>query len=207
MAEHCAGLALVISAPSGAGKSTLIRRLRADFPSFGFSISCTTRAPREGEVDGRDYHFLDRRTFEDRRDAGYFAEWAEVHGNCYGTPLEPVRQALAEGRDLIFDIDVQGARQLRASLPEATLVFVLPPSRAELLRRLTLRGTDSAETIARRMANARQEIAAAPEFDYLVINADLERAYKRLRDICRVQKLTPARNALLVPELLAQWQG
>ena len=129
------GLPLVICAPSGAGKSTLVGRLTAEFP-MEFSISCTTRKPRGNEKDGVDYIFLDRETFLDRRGLGYFAEWAEVHGNFYGTPLKPVQDRLAQGRDMLFDIDVQGAAQLSLSLPEARFVFILPPSLEELERRL-----------------------------------------------------------------------
>ena len=129
------GLPLVICAPSGAGKSTLVGRLTAEFP-MEFSISCTTRKPRGSEKDGVDYIFLDRETFIDRRGLGYFAEWAEVHGNFYGTPLKPVQDRLAQGKDMLFDIDVQGAAQLSLSLPEARFVFILPPSLEELERRI-----------------------------------------------------------------------
>lgn len=134
------GIALVISAPSGTGKTTLIKRLRKEFPNFGYSISCTTRAPREGEVDGKDYHFLSRERFVELRDQGHFAEWAEVHGNFYGTPLPPVREMLAKGQDILFDIDVQGAAQLRKNMPDARFLFILPPSMEELERRLHGRG-------------------------------------------------------------------
>ena len=121
------GIALVISAPSGTGKTTLIKRLRKEFPNFGYSISCTTRAPREGEVDGKDYHFLSRERFVELRDQGHFAEWAEVHGNFYGTPLPPVREMLAKGQDILFDIDVQGAAQPRKNMPDASSSSCRPP--------------------------------------------------------------------------------
>ena len=173
------GLPLVICAPSGAGKSTLVGRLTAEFP-MEFSISCTTRKPRGNEQDGVDYIFLDRETFIDRRGLGYFAEWAEVHGNFYGTPLKPVQDRLAQGKDMLFDIDVQGAAQLSLSLPEARFVFILPPSLDELERRLRGRGTDSGEAIEGRLIRARQEYAEADFYDYLLINDDAEQAAARL---------------------------
>ena len=168
------GIALVISAPSGTGKTTLIKRLRKEFPTFGYSVSCTTRAPRDGEVDGRDYHFLSRERFVELRDQGHFAEWAEVHGNFYGTPLPPVREMLAKGQDILFDIDVQGAAQLRKNMPDARFLFILPPSVEELERRLRGRGLDSEEVILRRLANARAEMQEAPHYDALIVNDDLE---------------------------------
>ena len=182
------GQALILCGPAGAGKSTLIRRLRQEFPAFRFSVSCTTRAPRQGEVHGKDYFFIDREEFERLMGTGYFAEWAEVHGNLYGTPLAAIRELLAQGADVIFDIDVQGARQLRATLPGACFIFLLPPSRAELTKRLENRMTDSPESIARRVTNARQELLAADEFDYLVVNGDQDEAYAGLRAIYLARK-------------------
>jgi len=136
------GIALVLSAPSGAGKTTLVKRLLAEFLHIGYSVSCTTRQPRQGEVDGKDYIFLSHEEFEQRRVQGYFAEWAEVHGNFYGTPLAPVKEKLHQGQDVLFDIDVQGAAQLKLSLSEATFAFILPPSLHELENRLRGRGLD-----------------------------------------------------------------
>lgn len=199
MARH--GMPLVISAPSGAGKTTLIRRLREEFPHFAYSVSCTTRAPRDGEVDGQDYHFLSRERFETLRGQAYFAEWAEVHGNLYGTPLGPLREMLRQGRDVLFDIDVQGARQLKASLAEATFVFVLPPDMKELERRLRLRGQDAEETIARRLYNARQELREAPWYDFLMVNDDLDAAYARLRAVYVAGTLRPVYHPDLVAVL------
>ncbi len=201
------GLFLVVCAPSGTGKSTLVRRLCAEFPNLSFSVSATTRAPRHGELDGVDYHFLDRETFLDWREGGKLAEWAEVHGNFYGTPLEPVRAALAAGRDVLFDIDVQGAAQLRQSLGAGAYVFILPPSRAELSRRLSARGTDSPEVVARRLAAAPKELADAPLFDYWLENADLESAYADLRAVYMAERRRPCRHPRLLPELLAQWEA
>ena len=155
------GVLLVVCAPSGTGKTTLIRRLRDEFPNFAYSISCTTRAPRGHETDGKDYHFLSVEEFLRRRDAGFFAEWANVHGNYYGTPLAPVLETLKAGQDVLFDIDVQGAAQLHLSLPRGQYVFLLPPSLSELERRLRGRGTDDEASIARRLSNAASEIRQA----------------------------------------------
>jgi guanylate kinase len=202
MTRH--GIALVLSAPSGAGKTTLLNRLRAEFPGFAYSVSCTTRAPRPGETDGKDYYFLPRETFERRRAENYFAEWAEVHGNLYGTPLEPVKEALRRGTDLIFDIDVQGAAQLKLSLAEALFVFILPPGLDELESRLRGRGQDDEASIQRRLANARSEMAQARWYDALVVNDDLDQAYDRLRAAYLAATLAPARNPGLVEALLAR---
>ena len=185
------GLPFVICAPSGAGKTTLVSRLTAEFP-LEFSISCTTRAPRGTERDGVDYIFLDRETFVERRKQGYFAEWAEVHGNFYGTPLQPVRDRLALGRDMLFDIDVQGAAQLSLSLPEARFVFILPPSMEELERRLRGRGTDSEDAIRVRLSNARTEIMSSHWFDAIIVNDDLEKAYDQLRSFYLASTLQPS---------------
>ncbi len=173
------GIALVISAPSGTGKTTLIKRLRKEFPTFGYSVSCTTRAPRDGEVDGRDYHFLSRERFVELRDQGHFAEWAEVHGNFYGTPLPPVREMLAKGQDL----------------------FILPPSVEELERRLRGRGLDSEEVILRRLANARAEMQEAPHYDALIVNDDLDTAYDHLRAAYLAATLAPRCRPGLVEAL------
>lgn len=197
------GIALVLSAPSGAGKTTLIRRLCAEFPGLGYSVSCTTRKPRANEVDGKDYIFLSRQDFEQRRLAGEFAEWAEVHGNLYGTPLAPVREMLAEGRDALFDIDVQGAAQLKLNLDNAAFIFILPPSMRELERRLRFRGEDDEDTISRRLANARRELCEATWYDALIVNDDLDAAYDRLRSAYVAATLAPRRNPTLVDELLA----
>ena len=202
-----AGLMLVISAPSGTGKSTLIRRLTAEFRDFAFSVSCTTRAPRPGEVDGREYHFLTREEFERRRDADVFAEWAEVHGNFYGTPRQAAVDLLNAGRDIIFDIDVQGARQLKANMGQGCYVFVFPPSREALERRLTGRGTDSPETIARRLSNARKEIADSHWFDHWIVNDDLQQAYDQLRAVYLAEKTKPAHQQAWRELLGRQWEG
>ncbi len=196
------GIALVLSAPSGAGKTTLVQRLLRAFPLLGYSVSCTTRQPRQGEVDGKDYIFISREEFEQRRAEGYFAEWAEVHGNFYGTPLAPVKEKLRLGQDLIFDIDVQGAAQLKLSLTEAVFVFILPPSMTELERRLRSRGLDDEKTIERRLANAQQEILAARWYDALVVNDNLDVAYDGLRAVFVAASLAPNRNPKLSETVL-----
>ncbi len=198
------GIALVLSAPSGTGKTTLIKRLLAEFPHFGYSVSCTTRQPRQGEEHGKDYFFLSREEFERRRAEQAFAEWAEVHGNFYGTPLAPVKEMLHQGQDVLFDIDVQGAAQLRLTLEEAAFVFILPPSMAELERRLRGRGLDDEATIQRRLTNARQEMLEARWYDALVVNDALDAAYDALRAVYLAAALTPGRNPRLVEELLSR---
>ena len=197
------GIALVLSAPSGAGKTTLVKRLLAEFPHIGYSVSCTTRQPRQGEVDGRDYIFLNREEFEQRRAQGYFAEWAEVHGNFYGTPLEPVKDSLRQGQDVLFDIDVQGAAQLKLSLSEATFAFILPPSLHELENRLRGRGLDDEPTIARRLVNAHAEILQARWYDSVIVNDNLDQAYDCLRAVYITASLAPVRNTHLLDEVLA----
>lgn len=186
-----AGLPLIICAPSGAGKTTLTGRLRQEFP-LHFSVSCTTRSPRPGEVDGQDYYFLDRENFITQRRRGLFAEWAEVHGNFYGTPLQPLRERLAQGEDMLFDIDVQGAAQLALTLPEARFVFIFPPSLAELEARLRKRGADTEDSILLRLANAQNEIRQSHWFNAWIINDDLDKAYDELRAFYLSSTLGPA---------------
>jgi guanylate kinase len=198
------GVALVVCAPSGAGKTTLVRRLLQEFDRFAYSVSCTTRAPRTGERDGRDYHFLQKEEFERLRDQGHFAEWALVHGNYYGTPLASVRENLDAGRDMLFDIDVQGAAQLKEKIP-ACFVFILPPSYEVLRQRLSGRGTDSPETIARRLAAAAKELMQAHWFDALVINDNLDQAYDELRAVYVATTLAPGLDTDFLPRLLETW--
>lgn len=199
------GLCLVVCAPSGGGKTTLLRKLRAEFPNLQFSVSCTTRAPRPGEVHGQDYYFLSEAEFMARRDAGDFAEWAEVHGRLYGTPLSWVKDELAAGYDLLFDIDVQGAAQLKAHLAkESVFVFIVPPSLADLEARLRGRGTDDEETIARRISNAAREIAEAPWFDFILENNDLDKAYDLLRAIYLTAGAATQRHKKFIAALLKE---
>jgi guanylate kinase len=165
------GILFIVSAPSGAGKTTISGRALRDIVGLTMSVSCTTRTPRSGEVEGRDYWFLDRGEFEGRRDAGEFAESAEVHGFLYGTPRAPIDHALAEGRDMLLDIDVQGARQMKAGYgADAVSVFVMPPSDEELERRLRARGTDSAEGIRKRLERAKAEMVEYRRYDYYLVN-------------------------------------
>ncbi len=178
------GLALVVSAPSGAGKTTLCRRLLKEDAEISFSISYTSRPPRGGEKAGEDYFFVSRETFQRMIEEDVFLEWAEVHGNLYGTSKKQVLKVLDAGQDILLDIDVQGANQIKDALgQDAVLVFVLPPSFEELERRLRKRATEDEASIKKRLENAKKELAKAHDFDYLVLNDDLENASQRLRAI------------------------
>jgi guanylate kinase len=178
------GLLIVVSSPSGAGKTTLCHRLIDEFPDIVFSVSYTTRARRRGEEEGVDYHFVDDATFDRMVEGGEFAEWAEVHGHRYGTTVKAVRQGLDEGRHVLFDVDYQGGRQIKAQFEtEAILVFVLPPSLPELEARLRKRATDAPEVIERRLQKARDELKHYGLYQYLIVNDELPRAYDRLRAI------------------------
>lgn len=196
-------LMLIVSSPSGAGKTTLCARLRAEFPDLRFSVSHTTRKPRPTEVDGREYHFVSQPVFEEMIRAGAFAEWAKVHDNYYGTSLKEIDTARASAGGVIFDIDFQGARQIRAHFPESVGVFILPPSLEELERRLRGRGTEDEQATLRRLANAKREIARYGLFDYIVINDDVEQAYGRLRAIAFAERCRRRRWALRCEALLA----
>jgi guanylate kinase len=189
------GLLLVISSPSGAGKTTLTRRLLDSDPSITMSVSVTTRPPRPGEVDGRDYLFISMEKFNAMRDSGELLEWAEVFGNCYGTPRAPVQASLAMGRDVLFDIDWQGTQQLSQVMPEDLVrIFILPPS-AEVLRdRLIRRAQDSMVTVAKRMAEAAREISHWAEYDYVIINHDLEASDREIGAILEAERLKRKRR-------------
>jgi guanylate kinase len=203
------GLILILSSPSGAGKTTLTRAIAGD-PSWALelSISVTTRARRPSEIDGRHYHFIEREAFEDLRTRDDLLESAEVHGNYYGTPRRPVEKVLGAGRDMIFDIDYQGTRQVRSKLAgDVVSVFILPPSMAELRHRLERRAEDSAETIERRLANARTEIQRWSEYDYVIVNDDLDSAFTALKSILAAERLKRTRRtglAAFVEGLLAE---
>jgi guanylate kinase len=184
------GLMLVLSSPSGAGKSTIARNLLENDPGLELSVSVTTRPRRASEIDGVHYHFVSQRDFDRLRDTDALLEWAEVHGNCYGTPREAAEQAMADGRDMLFDIDWQGANQLQEKMPsDIVSIFILPPSMRELKSRLQRRAEDSAETIDKRLANARAEIEHWQEYDYVVVNDDLQRAYAAVRAIVTAERL------------------
>ena len=185
------GRLFVITAPSGAGKTSLIDALMRDDPSLKLSISYTTRAPRPGEKDGVDYHFVDDATFLAMRGRGEFLESAEVHGYRYGTSKRVITDALARGDDLILEIDWQGARQVRAIYPEAVGIFILPPSIEELERRMRARGQDSDAVIRRRLENARGEMDHAGEFNYAIINKDFETAQRELAQVIRAERAKP----------------
>jgi guanylate kinase len=184
------GIMLIVSSPSGAGKTTLTRNLLDQEENVSLSISVTTRPRRSSEIDGVHYKFLTRRQFELMRDGGELLEWAEVHDNFYGTPREPVETALAEGRDVLFDIDWQGTQQLYASMrSDVVSVFVLPPTAEELKLRLERRAEDNPDIISRRLKNAAEEIPHWEEYDYVLVNRDLDKSFMRLRGILTAERL------------------
>jgi guanylate kinase len=201
------GTLFVVAAPSGAGKSTLVNALLEREPGISLSISHTTRPPRPGETYGRHYYFVERAEFERQIAGGVFLEHAEVHGNLYGTSRTTVQELLAQGRDVLLEIDWQGAQQIRASKPDCVSVFILPPSRAELERRLRGRGSDAPEVIDRRLRNSRGEIAHAHEFDFILVNDVFETALAGLQAIVRAVRLRGVlqwqRHEALIAELLA----
>jgi guanylate kinase len=201
------GTLFVVAAPSGAGKSTLVNALLEREPGISLSISHTTRPPRPGETYGRHYYFVERAEFERQIADGVFLEHAEVHGNLYGTSHTTVQDLLAQGRDVLLEIDWQGAQQIRASKPDCVSVFILPPSRAELERRLRGRGSDAPEVIDRRLRNSRGEIAHAHEFDFILVNDVFETALAGLQAIVRAVRLRGVlqwqRHEALIAELLA----
>lgn len=194
------GMMLVISSPSGAGKTSLSRRFLADHPELKMSVSCTTREPRPGELEGREYHFIDRAAFDRMIAEDAFLEWAEVHENRYGSPRAPVEQSLSEGRDVLFDVDWQGARSIGGAGGEDVVrVFILPPTIAELKRRLYARAEDDPAVIERRLGRAKGEIARWTEYDYVIVNDDFDRAYVELTHIYHGEGLRRGRNPWLEP--------
>lgn len=198
------GLLLVISSPSGAGKTTLARRLAAEF-DIRFSVSYTTRSPRTGEVEGKDYCFVSGERFDQMVANQEFAEWAVVHGNRYGTSIATVQQSIAGSIDCLFDVDYQGGRQIRRLWPEdSVLCFILPPSMEELESRLRRRATDAPEVIERRLAMACKELEHYGEYDYLVVNDDLSRAYDQLRSIFVAARCARPRRDAVAQALLAE---
>lgn len=190
------GLIMIMSSPSGAGKSTLTRTLSksASETNLDLSISVTTRPRRPSEIDGVHYHFIDRETFDSMRQHEELLEWAEVHGNGYGTPRKPVENSLKAGRDVLFDIDWQGTQQiLEKARDDVVSIFILPPSMAELRSRLVRRAEDAPEVIAKRLTNAREEIARWTVYDYVIVNDDLEKAYEAVRAILAAERLKRSR--------------
>ena len=195
------GLLFVVTAPSGAGKTSLIDALLKQDPQLRLSISYTTRSPRPGEENGREYHFVDEATFLAMLERGEFLESAHVHGNRYGTAHGAVRALLDGGADVVLEIDWQGARQVRRLLPGCIGIFILPPSVAELERRMRSRAQDSDAVIARRLANAREELGHAPEFEYAIINKDFDEALGALAAVVRAERVKTARQLEHHPEL------
>jgi guanylate kinase len=199
------GVVLILSSPSGAGKTTLTRMLLQDRAlDLTLSISVTTRPRRSSEVDGIHYRFISPRQFGAMRDAGELLEWAEVHGNCYGTPRAPVEEILAQGRDALFDIDYQGTQQVREKMVADTVtVFILPPSMKELRARLERRAEDSREAIEKRLENARREIARWQMYDYVLVNDDLQRAFEDLLAILRAERQRRPRRTREIEDFVA----
>jgi guanylate kinase len=188
------GLMLVLSSPSGAGKSTLSRKLLAVDPGVELSVSVTTRKQRPGEVDGRDYYFIDAPRFDAMVENGELLEWAQVFGNRYGTPRLPVEAALSQGRDVLFDIDWQGTQQLEKAGRDLVSIFVLPPSIPDLEQRLRTRAQDSDEVIRGRMAKAADEMSHWAEYDYVIVNTDIDHAFGQVRSILAAERLTRERQ-------------
>lgn len=187
------GVIFIVSAPSGAGKTTLVKRLLEAMPELTMSVSYTTRAPRSGEIAGKDYHFVTKKRFIAMRSRAAFAEWAEVHGSLYGTPRRLLDRMIQSGRDVLLDIDVQGAKQLRKCYRAAVSIFVLPPSWEELKKRLTRRGTDQRHEIQKRLENARQELRELSRYDYFLLNNDIRESLEWLKSIVRAERSKVAR--------------
>ena len=196
------GLLVVLSGPSGAGKDSVLKRLMEKEPGIRLSVSATTRSPREGEVDGKDYFFLSRAQFDGLVEQDKMLEHAEYCGNCYGTPSEPIEKWQAEGCDVILEIDVQGGSQIKRKRPDCVSIFVLPPSLEVLESRLRRRGTESEEAICKRLAAAKSEIAQAIHYDYIIVNDDLEPAVDQMAGILRAEKQKSARNKDFIERML-----
>lgn len=192
---------IILSSPSGGGKTTIARRILAARTDTGYSVSCTTRSPREGERDGHDYHFLTETAFAEARGRGDFAESAEVHGFHYGTLRSEVERVLESGRHVVMDIDVQGARQFFAAFPQSVLIFILPPTAEILVDRLKARGTEGSQSLARRLESARNELRAAGEYRYVIVNDDLERAVAAVSSVIDAEGVTLRRIDDLGPRL------
>jgi guanylate kinase len=185
---------IILSSPSGGGKTTIAHKLLASRTDVGYSVSCTTRPPREGEVDGRDYHFKTPASFRKGQAAGEFAESAEVHGHLYGTLRSEVERVLAEGRHVIMDIDVQGTKQFVSAFPESVLIFILPPSAAALLERLTARGTEDPKSLIRRLRSAKDELKAVDLYPYVVVNDRIDSAVAAISSIIDAEGVKRSRN-------------
>jgi guanylate kinase len=201
--ERRRGMLIVVSAPSGAGKTTLCGEIRKLVANLGYSVSHTTRTPRPGEVEGRDFYFVTESDFRRMRERGEFAEWARVHGHLYGTGARALEEALDRGEDILLDIDTQGARQLRTRYPQGVFVFVVAPSMKDLELRLRERQSDAPQEIARRMARAVEEIATWREYDFLIVNHHLDEAVRQLQCLIEAERCRTARLQLLLPDLPA----
>lgn len=206
-ADGPGGTVFVVSAPSGAGKTTLCKRLLGDVGGLDFSVSFTTRAPRAGERPGVDYHFVDRREFDRRRRRGELVEWAVVNGDLYGTSAEALREAAARGRDILLDIDTQGAANVRRLVPGSVLIFILPPGRKALRDRLLKRGSEGAEALERRLGLARGEVEKAHLYDYVIINDALEDAYDQLRAIVTATRCRRERQGRRLASIVGEFAG
>ena len=189
-------LLIVLSGPSGAGKGTLSKLLLKDMPNIYYSVSATTRLKRNGEVEGRNYFFIEEDSFKEMIEKGEFLEWANVYGNYYGSPKENVKKQLEIGRDVLLEIDIQGALQIKRQLPEGVFVFIVPPSINELKRRIEKRGTDTKDVIEKRMESVYEELNYVTEYDYVVINDDLESAMEKLRAIIIAEKCRSHRRKI-----------
>jgi guanylate kinase len=192
---------IILSSPSGGGKTTIAHRLLADRGDVGYSVSCTTRPPRDGEVQGKDYHFMSHEHFTRGRKAGDFAESAEVHGHLYGTLRAEVERVLSSGRHVIMDIDVQGARQFLAAFPDSVLVFILPPSADVLVERLRMRGTEDAQSLIRRFESAKDELKAIDLYQYVIVNDEIDSAVAAVSDIINAESRKRSRNQALGPRV------
>ena len=192
------GCLIVVSGPSGTGKGTVCDALMREHQEIAYSISATTRQPRQGEIDGVNYYFLEKPVFEEMIDSGGFLEWAEVFGNYYGTPLKKIEERLAAGQDILLEIDTQGAMKVKERFPEGIFIYLLPPSLAELERRIRTRGKDSEESIVRRLASAAREIAAAKNYYYAVVNDTVERAAGQIAGIIAAEHCRTERNMELI---------
>ncbi len=200
MRETRKGMLLVISGPSGAGKGTLFKRLLAEDETMTFSVSYATRAARPGEVDGKDYHFVSNEEFDQMIEKNGFLEYATVHANRYGTPVQPVLEAIEKGLNMVLDIDPQGALRVMESMPDCVSIFILPPSYSELRRRLVGRNTETPEAVERRLGNAKGEIDQMNRYDYLVINDDVDAAYAQLKAIVTAEKQRSKRYFPVIEE-------
>ncbi len=202
--KHNEGILIVVSGFSGAGKGTLMKKLVQEYAGYALSVSATTRAPRPGETDGVEYFFLNKDAFEEKIAEGGFVEYACYCGNYYGTPRDYVEKHLMEGRDVILEIEIQGALKIKEQYPTALLLFVMPPDAQELKRRLTGRGTEPPEVIKKRMERAVEEAEGVEEYDYIVVNDDLEQCVKQLHEIITAAHNTPFRNETFIETIRAE---